>query len=325
MDIHFIHIKPSAHAAKGKVIVPLLLLHGWPGSVREFYDFIPKLLSNGHNLNVMFEIIAPSLPGYGWSDGARKIGFSAPKMAVVLRNLMLRLGHQRFVIQGGDYGSLLGNVISTIFPNNVVGFHNNMCVINSPLSTIKLLIANLIPSWFIEKQYEKMVFPFSTKLKFYLKETGYFHIQATKPDTIGYALANSPVGLAAYIGEKFAGFSGRINEEAQLDNLMVYYLTNSFTTAVRLYAETFGKTTEYYKISSYPTIVPTACARFENDLPSLLDWQLKDKYLNLIQSTYHLNGGHFAAFEVPDVLYADFIEFIKKFNVSENSLWFFKK
>lgn len=159
------------------------MLHGWPGSVREFYEFIPLLTHK--NADVTFEVIAPSLPGYGWSDSAKRTGFSAIKMATVLRNLMLRLGKDRFIIQGGDWGSLLGNLITTLYPENVLGFHSNMCVISSPKMWAKLFIASFNPSWFIEKQYEDMVFPVTDKLKFLLKESGYFHMQATKPDTIG--------------------------------------------------------------------------------------------------------------------------------------------
>lgn len=100
--MHFIQIKPTE--TKGKPVVPLLLLHGWPGSVREFYDFIPLLQQQNDKLDVVFEIIAPSLPGYGWSDGTTKTGLSPVKMSVVLRNLMLRLGHEKFYIQCGDWG-----------------------------------------------------------------------------------------------------------------------------------------------------------------------------------------------------------------------------
>lgn len=259
----------------------------------------------------MFEVIAPSLPGYGWSDGARKVGFNSAKVAIVLRNLMIRLGHSKFIIQGGDWGSIIGSQISTIFPENVIAYHSNMCQVYSPLGFVKLLIASLYPSLFIDKQYQALVFPVAEKYKFLLREAGYFALQATKPDTIGNALANHPVGLAAYILEKFSSFIGNIEPDALLDNLMVYYLNNKFTTSCRLYAESFAKSTSHTKVARVSTTVPTAACRFLVDLPSCLDWQLKDKYLNLVQSTYHMEGGHFAALEVPEILYTDFVQFIK--------------
>lgn len=135
----------------------------------------------------------------------------------------------------------------------------------------------------------------------------------------GAALTNSPVALAAYILEKFSSFSGSITLDAMLDNLMVYYFTNSFTTAIRLYAETFRfDFYNYSAISRIPTDVPAACARFEKDINHMLDWHLKDKFLNLVQSTYHLDGGHFAAFEEPHALHDDFIQFISKWQLLDN-------
>lgn len=107
-------------------------------------------------------------------------------MAVVLRNLMIRLGYERFYIQGGDWGSILGSTIATLFPDNVIGYHSNMCVINSPLSVIKGAVASVYPSYFVEKQYEDFFFPLAEKWQNLVQETGYFHLQATKPDTIGW-------------------------------------------------------------------------------------------------------------------------------------------
>lgn len=122
----------------------------------------------------------------------------------------------------------------------------------------------------------------------------------------------SPVGLVAYIQEKFIGAYPSYDADALLDNIMVYYLTNSMTTAVRLYAEATSAHQRKYDLARVPTLVPTACARFRYDISHLTDWQLKDKFVNLIQSTWYLDGGHFAAMEVPKVLYNDFVMFIDK-------------
>lgn len=138
-------------------------------------------------------------------------------------------------------------------------------------------------------------------------------------------MTQNPVGLAAYILEKFStwtnhgnrdlndgGLAKQYTTDALLDNLMVYQLTNSIGTAVRIYAEFFTSEHRAMKIDLVPTNVPTGCARFKHDLYHHLDWQLTSKYTNLVHSTYHRDGGHFAAFEKPQVLYNDFIEFVRK-------------
>lgn len=139
-------------------------------------------------------------------------------------------------------------------------------------------------------------------------------------------MSNNPVGLAAYILEKFATWTFRQHRsaadggldlrkdlfDAYLDNIMIYYLSASITTSVRLYAETMSLKPQEHKLDRIQTNVPTACARFKNDIAHEIDWVLKDKYTNLIQSNYYSEGGHFAALELPGVLYEDFVEFVKK-------------
>nr|AEN03031.1 juvenile hormone epoxide hydrolase [Bactrocera minax] len=325
LKIHFIHAKPSAEARKEKKVVPLLLLHGWPGSVREFYDFIKLLVEVSEVNDYVFEVIAPSLVGYGFSDAATRPGFDILQMAVVMRNLMLRVGFEKFLIQGGDWGSIIGSAISTLFPENVLGFHSNMCVLITPLDSIKSYIASWMPERFIPAPFfYNHHFPLKDKYKFMIVETGYFHIQATKPDTIGIALDASPIGLAAYILEKFQVVTGdRRKQEfnamdktykldAVLDNLMIYYLTGSATTAARFYAENVASDSKAMSLFRVQTTVPMGCARFKYDVPPALDWSLKDKFPNLVHSTYFNQGGHFAAMELPVMLYINFQEFTKK-------------
>lgn len=177
------HIKP---AKTNKIVLPLLLLHGWPGSIREFYDFFPLLTTPNDDSDYVFEVVAPSLPGYGWSEGSAKKGFGPAEIAVVLRNLMIRLGHKKFFVQGGDWGSIIGSNVATLFPDNVIGYHSNYCVLRTALSTLKGLVASTYPQAFVpEPKHVPFVFPMSEKFQFLLLESGYFHLQATKPDTIG--------------------------------------------------------------------------------------------------------------------------------------------
>uniref|UniRef100_A0A0K8TLC3 Epoxide hydrolase n=1 Tax=Tabanus bromius TaxID=304241 RepID=A0A0K8TLC3_TABBR len=323
LRMHYLHTK--ARSDEKRQVFPVLLLHGWPGSVREFYDVIPKLADPEGNSNYVFEVVVPSLPGYGWSQASSKAGLGPTEIAVVMRNLMLRLGYKKFFVQGGDWGALIGSNIAALFPENVIGFHSNMCVLLTPIAVAKGLIAQVYPSYFIEKEFEHLFFPYTDKLLTLVEESGYFHIQATKPDTIGTALTENPVGLAGYLLEKFStwtnpdyrklkdgGVEMDFTLDQLLDNIMIYYLTNSITTSQRLYAEAYTKRTRSYKMDRVQVHVPTGCARFKDDLLVSFDWQLKDKYTNLIHSTYHKKGGHFAAFEVPDEFFKDFMQFVDK-------------
>lgn len=320
LDIHFIHIK-AGNAAEGKKHYPVLLLHGWPGSVVEFYDFIEKLKKE----KVAFDIVVPSLPGYGFSEAASKVGLNAVEMGVVMRNLMLRLGYNKFIIQGGDWGSVVGNSLATLYPENVIGYHSNMCATFAPMATVKTIIAGFYPKAFVPEEYVDWFYPYFSKLGGLIEETGYMHLQATKPDTIGAALTDNPIGLAAYILEKFGywtdhsfrnlqdgGLTKYFTLDQLLNNLMLYYLPNSIQTSQRLYAETFSKEGMKYELDRVPMTVPAGCARFQYDLANVIDWALQEKFHNLIHSTYNKNGGHFAAFQLPDVMVKDFMSFVRK-------------
>lgn len=323
LNMHYIHVKPT-NVPKGTKVLPLLLLHGWPGSVREFYEIIPKLTTKSDDkVGFVFEVIVPSLPGYGWSQGSAKKGLAPSEVAIVMKNLMARVGFKKFYIQGGDWGSLIGNVMATYFQEDVLGIHLNMCSIMTPLSFPKMFLAAFKPSMFVDEQYVDYYFPLGSKFSNMIEESGYMHIQATKPDTIGTALLGNPVGLAAYIVEKFStwtnpayrnlqdgGLEKYFTLDALLDNIMIYYLTDSITTSQRIYAEAFTSTELKKEIDRIQTSVPAACAKFRHELFQQIDWVLRDHFTNLVQSNHFSDGGHFAAMQLPDVLYKDFVQFI---------------
>uniref|UniRef100_A0A1A9WPA7 Epoxide hydrolase n=1 Tax=Glossina brevipalpis TaxID=37001 RepID=A0A1A9WPA7_9MUSC len=326
LNVHFVHVKPKQTA--GKTVLPLLLLHGWPGSVREFYEIIPLLTEPNDQNKYVFEVIAPSLPGYAWSQGPSKQNFGCAQAAVVLHKLMLRLGHNEFLIQGGDWGSIIGANMAALFSHNIIGYHSNMCGSMGPMTILKMITAHFMPSLFYDEQYKKFFKPLPELFSHLMAETGYLHIQATKPDTIGVSLSNNPVGLAAYILEKFStwtnskykhlpdgGLTKRYTLDALLDNVMIYYVTNSITTSVRLYSEQFSRSQAELQLDRVAITVPTGCVRFRNELMHSTDSQLKERFLDLVHSTYHEDGGHFAAMELPKILYEDFIEFVKKLNI----------
>lgn len=324
LNIHFLHVKPTE--TKGLRVLPLLMVHGWPGSVREFYEIIPLLTKPQTGRDFVFELIIPSLPGYGFSEAAEVPGLSANQISVIMKNLMDRLGFQKYYIQGGDWGSMVVASMAVLFPEKVLGVHSNMCSVNSFLSNLKLAVGSFWPSLVVDEAHKHLVYPRWDKIQYLLLESGYFHLQATKPDTVGIALRESPVGLAGYILEKFTtwtnpewknlddgGLTKKFTLEQLLDNVMIYWVTRSMTTSMRLYSETMNKAEMALKMDAIPIEVPSGCSRFEvGELVWLPESILRDRYKNLVHITSYNEGGHFAAFEVPQLLAKDVIDFTVK-------------
>nr|CAD7571340.1 unnamed protein product [Timema californicum] len=270
------------------------------------------------------QVVVPSLPGYGFSEGASKPGLGTAQMAVVFKDLMARLGFDKFYLQGGDWGAIIGSNMATLYQDNVLGFHSNMCFVNTLLSNLKMLLGSLWPTLVVEEELVHRMYPLSKTYSNLILEMGYMHIQATKPDTIGVPLRDSPVGLAAYILEKFStwtnpawqtrpdgGLTEKFNLTNLLDNIMIYWVTGSITTSVRLYSESFSKAQFALGLDSIPTKVPTACAMFPFELAYQPESFLKDKYHNLVQFHNMPRGGHFAAFEEPRLLADDIWSAVK--------------
>ncbi|CAG7826412.1 unnamed protein product [Allacma fusca] len=310
--------------SKYKKTRPLLLLHGWPGSFIEFQKIIP-LLIDPKDSDINFELVIPSLPGYGYSEGAVRPGLGLVETSQIFVKLMKRLGHNKFYVQGGDWGSLIGEAMSKVYPQNLVAFHSNMCTSQHPRSHLKTLLGSFFPSYFNTPEETERFLPFSKYFTYILRETGYAHIQATKPDTLGVGLSQSPTGLAAYILEKFSGWTnpsfyekedGGLNAKFQLDdlldNIMVYWVTNSITTSVRFYSENLSNRQRAYELDKVPSKVPTGCIvpRWEQFI-AVPKSVVEDTYNNIISYTYAEDGGHFFALEHPDVLATDFVKFSK--------------
>ncbi|XP_053620370.1 juvenile hormone epoxide hydrolase-like [Plodia interpunctella] len=325
LDVHYIHVKPRTEISVK--VIPLLMLHGWPGSVREFYDVIPLLTRLRHEYKFVFELIIPSLPGYGFSQAPVRPGFGPLEAATLLRNLMHRIGHKQYYIQGGDFGHVIGSVMATVFPGEVLGFHTNSPLLMAhPLVNIYTVLGSLWPRAVVAAELQPRMFPLRDHLAAALEETGYLHIQATKPDTIGLALTDSPSGLAAYILEKFSTWTDFDNKRAWdgrlidkyslndlLDNVMVYWVSNSITTSMRLYAETFNKRNLALKMDMIPTSVPTWGIKFKTEIAYQPDSFLRLKYSSYLHSTVVEDGGHFAALENAAILSDDVFEAVDTF------------
>lgn len=218
---------------------------------------------------------------------------------------------------------MIGGHLSSLFPENVLGYHSNFITIRTPLAIIKTTIASFFPSYFIEdKEKISWAYPFTPRFFMLMQETGYFHIQGTKPDTIGLALAGNPVGLAAWILEKFptatnkayvklpdGAFGVDFTLEALLDNVMIYYLSNSATTAARIYKEALHKV---YDMDRVAVEVPTGVAHFKNEVHHQFNFLTQERFKKIIHNSYFEHGGHFAALQLPNVLHEDFVKFVKK-------------
>jgi len=320
LNIHFLHVKPTP--VPGKKIVPLLLVHGWPGSVVEFLDMIPLLTSGGGELQ--FEVVAPSIPGYGFSSVPEKVGYNGLQTASTLVKLMARLGHNKFYCQGGDWGSVITSFISTLYPHHVRGLHLNMMPGITPGSLLKTILAKNVAGlkYLIvdEEDQAKDLFP----LGYLLQETGYMHIQGTKPDTVGVGLSTSPLGLAAYIMEKFStwtnpawrersdgglGKSHPVSMDRMITNVMIYWLTNTITSSMRYYKENLSTYDD--AVANGQVKVPVGFADFPHEINRACRFQLRAKYPDLVSFTTQPTGGHFAALEVPRLLATDILHFVQ--------------
>lgn len=324
LDVHFMRVKPKV--ANDVTVVPLLMMHGWPGSVREFYEIIPLLTTPRSGQNFVFEVIAPSIPGYGFSQGAHRPGLGVTNQAVIMHNLMKRIGIEKYYIQGGDMGHGIGAAMATLFPDNILGFHTNFPLVNSPLATLYVIMGSLWPSLVEVPELQSRLYPLKSHMSRLIEESGYMHIQATKPDTVGVGLSDSPSGLAAYILEKFSTWTNPEFRKAAdgnllkkftltllLDNVMIYWASNCITTSMRMYAESLNPKEFANYIDLIPTQVPTWGIKFKHELMYQPDFVLKLKYKNYLRSTVVEDGGHFAAMENPQIMADDIFEAVDTF------------
>ena len=301
IDIHFIHEKGSGSNPR-----PLLLSHGWPGSIIEFLNIIDQLAHPekfGGKEEDAFDVIVPSLPGFGFSGRpSRPIG--PRKMASIFNSLMTEvLGYKKYIAQGGDFGGTIATWLAYDFPKNLFGIHVNIFIIRHPDG----------PQNEEEKEWQER---FKKEQRI---EDGYRTQQATKPQTLSYAMMDSPVGVAAWIIEKMRGWSDIKNGDIEsvyskdilLSNIMVYLVTKTFNTASWIY---FGRREEggrFLPKDRLPLKVPTAIAKFPKEY---LEWAPKsyvERIYNVQQWTEMPAGGHFAALEQPDLLIKDIRKFAK--------------
>ena len=302
LDLHFIH-----EEGRGPNPKPLLLIHGWPGSIYEFMEIIPMLAdpaAHGGDANDSFTVIAPSLPGYGFSGHAKTRAMNIQAIAEIFFKLMTEtLGFPRFAVQGGDWGSAITARMGEAYPSYLYGIHLNMIPVGP---TEGRNAPELTP--------EEKVF-LGDMEKFRTAETGYQWIQGTKPQTLAYGLNDSPAGLAAWIVEKFRTWSdchgnleSRFTKDQLLTNIMIYWITGSINSSTRLYYEARHHPWRLKPGTRIQT--PAAVAVFPGELARPpRHWA--ERVLNVKRWTPMARGGHFAAMEQPELLVKDMREFFR--------------
>jgi len=301
LGIHFIHRK-----GVGPKPLPLVITHGWPGSVAEFTEIIEPLADpakHGGDAADAFDVIAPSMPGYGFSDHATEPGMNPQKIAALWVELMRGLGYERFGAQGGDWGAMVTTYLGLEHAAHLVGIHLNM-VIAIPEDTKNLdgVTSDEVAALMEARQWLQ-------------DETGYQKIQGTKPQTLAYGLNDSPAGLAAWIVEKFRTWSDcggdverRFTKDRLLTNIMLYWLPETANSSCRLYYEAMHTGT--WAARGLHVDVPTGCAIFPREMvrPPRA-WA--EKAFNVKRFTKFESGGHFAAMEEPKALVEDIRAFFR--------------
>ncbi|XP_028253027.1 epoxide hydrolase 1 [Parambassis ranga] len=326
IDIHYVHVKPKK-VPEGSSAIPLMMVHGWPGSFYEFYGLIPLLTEPSDPGDLVFEVVCPSIPGYGFSEASHKQGFNSVCAAHIFIKLMKRLGFAQFYAHGGDWGWLVTTNMAQLEPKTIKGLHVNFAPPSKPepLIFLSLLLGQHFPKLFgfTDLDVQKL-YPYMKKhVVESIRESGYMHIQATKPDTVGRGLNDSPVGLAAYILEKFStwtnreflnledgGLTRKFSLDDLLTNVMIYWTSGSITSSMRFYKENFGKGL-YAPHTKIPVYVPTGFACFPNELMHSPKLWVERKYRKLVTFTPMARGGHFAAMEEPQLMAEDIQKFAK--------------
>jgi len=300
--IHFLHARSAGAGA-----TPLLMLHGWPSTVFEFLDLIGPLTAPGDHGAPdapAFEIIAPSLPGYGFSTLSSLT--SPRRTARTFASLMERLGHARYFVQGGDWGNVVAGWMGYDRPDACLGLHLNM---------VSTHAADAVPETPEEIDHARR------RAEADLREGGYSKIQGTKPQSLALAMVDSPVGTAAWIVEKFAGWSdlprdeagnpdlwARYSEDELLTCVMIYLVTNSFPTSIWMYKGRLDHDTPTFPAGSR-IAVPTAVAAFRDPVFPPPPRSFIEKTYDVVQWTDMPAGGHFPALEQPQLLVDDIRRF----------------
>jgi pimeloyl-ACP methyl ester carboxylesterase len=303
LGIHFLHLR-SPHPGA----LPLVITHGWPGSIVEFLDAIGPLTdppAHGGDARDAFHVVCPSLPGYGFSDKPSQPGWGIERIAAAWTTLMSQLGYERYGAQGSDWGTSISATIAKLDPAHVAGIHLTPPLappdpetLDDPTERERAALASLEHSaeW----------------------DSGYSREHATRPQTIGYALVDSPVALCAWIVEKFWAWTdcnghpeNALTRDQLLDNLMLYWLPRTGASSARLYWESVAQVNRWISDVVDDTIdVPTGCSIFPKELQRPSRRWAERRFVDIRHWNELARGGHFAAFEQPEL----FVDEVRAFS-----------
>jgi microsomal epoxide hydrolase len=300
-QVHFIHARSPEPDA-----LPLIVTHGWPGSVAEFLDVMGPLSdprAHGGDPADAFHVVCPSIPGYGWSGPTREPGWDVRRVSEAWKALMARLGYERYGAQGGDWGAIISSDLGLVDAEHLAGIHLNMLLAFPPADGGGELSA--------QEQADV-----AALTEFLQTGTAYQEIQGKNPQTLGYGLTDSPVGLASWIIEKFWAWTDNngnpedaVSRDELLTNLTVYWVTNTINSSIRLYCE--SQRSGRFGPAGARVDVPTGAAVFPKEiLRSPRAWA--EKAYDLRRYTRFDRGGHFAALEEPDLLIEDVRAFFRE-------------
>ncbi|MGW5452437.1 epoxide hydrolase family protein [Nocardia sp. NPDC003979] len=291
LGIHFLHRRSPRTDA-----TPLIMTHGWPGSVAEFTHVVEELADPKDGAAPAFHVVAPSLPGFGYSDKPTTTGWGTEKIAAAWVELMGRLGYRRFLAHGGDWGGNITTVLAGRFPDRVLGIHTLFAEAPPGLTT-----DGLTPT---ERKWTEETRDFWRYRAAYAKQ------QATRPQTIGYSLVDSPVGLLAWILDKFAEWSDTddspfeaIPMDRVLDDVTLYWLTRTGASAARIYYESHASLDPDLRVD-----VPSAITMYPADIEKCPRPWAEQRYRQIVRWTTPETGGHFPSLEVPEYFVEDLRE-----------------
>jgi pimeloyl-ACP methyl ester carboxylesterase len=292
VDVHFIHVK-SPHAGA----LPLIITHGWPGSVIELLGVVGPLTdppAHGGDAADAFHVVVPSLPGYGFSGKPAAAGWDVHRIARAWAGLMTRLGYERFLAMGSDWGTSVSTSLALQRPGRLLGIH---------------LVPPLAPPGDpagLTSDERAALADLDERSR---TGSGYSAVQGTRPQTIGYSLADSPTGLCAWITEKLWSWTDHSGDLGQvltadqvLDNVTLYWLTGTAASSARLYWESIAQVTEWFTTAAGdPVTVPAACSVFPKEVPRPSRRQAERRFTNIVYWNQPARGGHFAAWEQPSL------------------------
>ncbi|MFJ2672131.1 epoxide hydrolase [Streptomyces sp. NPDC087525] len=291
LGIHFLHRRSTRADA-----TPLIVTHGWPGSIAEFTHVIDELADPENADAPAFHVVVPSLPGFGYSDKPATTGWGIEKIAAAWVELMARLGYGEFVAHGGDWGGVITTILGGRFPEHVLGIHTTTAQAPPGLTTDGLTAA--------EREWTEETRDFWRLRAAYAKQ------QATRPQTIGYSLVDSPVGLLAWILDKFAEWTDTedspfetISRDSLLDDVTLYWLTRTGASAARIYYESHNSLDPGLRVD-----VPSAISVYPRDIEKCPRAWAQERYRQIVRWRSPETGGHFPSLEVPGYFVRDLRE-----------------